>query len=564
MSTSARSPGASISAASPCPTSRNVTRSARGGRGRARADGQASASASPASPPARATARTPQHDPGERAAGRAQRAARARARAPSSHAPKRATRPTYAPSARIAASSDDRRPRRDGPERTGREREPEQRRDGRQREQVRGQAGDQRRAAEVHERDRRGGQRAGERDRERAAQAAAARACPRASCGCAGARPWIAATAANESWKPGPDDRPRIEREHRGRREREQMPRIASRADQPGQRHEHARRCGAHDRRPAADDRRVGDDRGDRAAVCERSRHAGDPRESEHRCDEQHDVAARHGQQMREPRRAERLERVVVERRGAAQRDARRDARRPVVAAGGERGARAAGAAVEHALDAAAPSDDGDRACAPSVSCTPWCASQVRRSKLAGGGRHRRERAADLDDRRPARARRARAARRDGRASCAIAELPNGPGRGWPSTDDPRARRRARRARAADRPRARRARGPTRPRRRARRPGRRRRSGRRSGVAQWSRTTQREHDERTADRTRLGQRRQREPDRQPGRGRHAELVDAGAARHRASRGRSASSRTGPMPLTSSSSSTERNPPCATR
>ena len=55
----------------------------------------------------------------------------------------------------------------------------------------------------MHERDRRGGERAGERDRERAAEPERhGRALePRAD---AGARPWIAATAANESWKPGP------------------------------------------------------------------------------------------------------------------------------------------------------------------------------------------------------------------------------------------------------------------------------------------------------------------------------------------------------------------------
>ena len=146
----------------------------------------------------------------------------------------------------------------------------------------------------------------------------------------------------------------------------------------------------------------------------------------------------------------------------------------------------------------------------------------------------------------------------------AIAELPYGPGRGWPSItsraplDVPDER--AQRIGGARREPVRR---PGRARERAG-DGRRRRSARRSGRAQWREDEQREHHERAAERTRRGERGQREPGREPGRGRDAELVDAERARHSASRGRSASRRTGPMPLTSSSSSTERNPPCAAR
>ena len=476
VSTSTRRPGASISAASPWPTSRNVTRRARGGAGEARADGHADASTSPASPPAMATdgrRRTIQASAPPSTAPSSARPGTA----PSSQAPQRATRPTYAPRARMAASSAT-----VAPGATG--------------HTAQAASASQSSGATAGSASRFAGRLATSDVRPKCTSATGAVARVQASetasglhnrngtgvpsrrLRMAGATPWMAATAANESWNPGPVIAHGSSASTAGRREGEQMPRIASRSDQPGQRDEHARRCSAHDRRPASDDRRVGDDGGDRASVCDRSRDAGDPRESEHRCDQQHDVAAGDRQQMREPGRAERLERVVVERRGAAQRDARRDARRPVVAAGGERGARSAPPAIEHSLDAAPPSDHGDRACrrrlVHALVREPGAPVEV-----AAGRRHRSERAADHEDRAllqgAGRAELDRVTVRASRSqSCRTAPPAAGPRRRSAR------RRRARRARAEDRPRVRRARGPTRPRRRSRRPGRRRRSGRRS------------------------------------------------------------------------------------
>ena len=74
----------------------------------------------------------------------------------------------------------------------------------------------------------------------------------------------------------------------------------------------------------------------------------------------------------------------------------------------------------------------------------------------------------------------------------------------------------------------------------------------------------RERYQRNADRSRRGERGHGEAGGQPGGRDRAELVDAGTGRHSASRDRSDSSRTGPMPLTSSSSSIEPKPPCASR
>ena len=146
------------------------------------------------------------------------------------------------------------------------------------------------------------------------------------------------------------------------------------------------------------------------------------------------------------------LQRVVVERRGSAERDACRDARRLVVAAGGERGARAAAQPVEHAREASARCRHGDRAGGQRL-----VDALVREPRAAVeapvGRRHGRERAADVDDRCPAGA----AARAELDADGRRAGDRGGSERarpGLPVDHEPDAARRARRARAADRPRA--------------------------------------------------------------------------------------------------------------
>ena len=336
----------------------------------------------------------------------------------------------------------------------------------------------------------------------------------------------MAATATNESWKPGPVIAHGSSASTAAAAQREQVPGVARRSDQPGQRHEHAGGRRAHDRRPASDDRGVGGDRRDRAPVGERARHPGDPGESEHRCDQQDDVAARHGQQMREPGRAERLQRLVVERRGAAQRDARRDARRLVVAARRERRARAAAQPVEHALDAAPPPDLRERArrqrLVNALARQPGTPVEV-----AARRRHRRERAADHDDRALLAARRATRSSTGWPFERAIAELPNGPARRLARDDD------ARRVDVPDE-RAQRIGGALRD--AVRRPGRAQRArsitaataiARGEAGGACVRTSSASTTSARPSAPDAGQRGQGQPDRQPGRGRDAELVDAG-------------------------------------
>ena len=454
----------------------------------------------------------------------------------------------------------DRRPGRHGPEQAGCEREPQQRCDGGQRKQVGGQAAGQGCPAEVHERDRRGRERARQRDGEWIAHAQRHRRAlqPRADA----RRQAVDGRNRHErELKARPDDRPGVESQDRRCGEREQVPGIACRADQPGQRHEHAGGGGADDGRPSADDRRVRNDRGDGAAVRERPRHARDPGQSEHRGHEQHDVAARDGQQVRQPGCAECLERALVQGRRAPERDTGGDAHRLLVASGRERGAGAAAQVIEHALDAAAPAERHERAggqrLVHALARQPGAPVEAIR-----GGRHRGEGAADLNDRpllqRPARSQLDGMAgeARDRRAAVGAASrlaVDHDPGRG--DVPDERAQRiGGARGEPVRRPRC--------AQQHAGHGDERDGRGRAPGALQQREEGQ--DDERPAGCPRGGERGQGEPDREPRRRLRAELVDGRRPCHSASVDRSSSRRTGPMPLTSSSSSTERNPPCATR
>ena len=253
------------------------------------------------------------------------------------------------------------------------------------------------------------------------------------------------------------------------------MPGIARGADQPGQRRERSRGRGTHDRGTTAHDRGVRDHRRDRATVRQRPRHAREPGQTEHRGDQEHDVAARDRQQVREPGCPERLDGAVLERRGPAQRDASRDPARLVVAARLERCARAVAEAVERALEAAAAPehDQGARGqrLVHALACQPGAPVEA-----LGGRRHRCEAPADLDDRALLKRPRPSAARSDGRRgarsqSCRTGRVAAGP------RPRPAPARRARCVRAGDRRRARRCHGPTRPRPPARTPRRRRPRG---------------------------------------------------------------------------------------
>jgi hypothetical protein len=295
--------------------------------------------------------------------------------------------------------------------------------------------------------------------------------------------------------------------------------------------------------------------------VRQRARQACDPGEPEHRGDEQDDVAAGYGQEVGEPRGAEGLERVLVERPAASQRYPGRDARRLVVAACGKCRARAPAEVIENPLDAAAPAElndgvGGERLMHPLArQPRPPVEAVARR-------RDGRQRAVDLDDRALLQGAactqldRVAAELRDRRAAV-------GPGPRLAVDHE---------AGARDTPDACTQGVVGAPRAAVRRPARAyqqtgdgdERGERGRATRPLHKRQQCEHDQCAAERSRGSQRGQDEPDRQPGSGRCSQVVDAKVARHNASRGRSCSRRTGPIPLTSSSSSTERNPPCATR
>ena len=325
---------------------------------------------------------------------------------------------------------------RDRPERAGGEREPQQGRDRGEREQVGRQAGDERGAPEEDERHGRGGDGARGRDRERAAEAQRDRRA---------LEPHAYRRGETVDRRHGderelesrPDHGPRVECEHARGRECEQMPGVAVGAGEPGQRDEHAGCGGAHDRGAAAHDRRVGHDRRDRAAVSERARHAGDPGEAEDGGDEQHDVAARDGEQVGQAGCAEILDGRFGKCGGAAESHARRDPRCLVVTAREQRRMRTGSQPVEHAREPAAAADH--REPASSERLVHPLARQPRAPvEPVHGRRHRREGAADLDDRAlaqlaaSAQLERVAVELRDGRA-------PERPGTGLPVDHEPNA-----------------------------------------------------------------------------------------------------------------------------
>ena len=289
--------------------------------------------------------------------------------------------------------------------------------------------------------------------------------------------------------------------------------------------------------------------------------HAREPGQAQDGRDEQHDIAAGHGQQVREARGAERLHRAIAERGRAAERDARGDAACFVVAAGLEGGARAMAQAVEGALDAAAPAEYGERAgregLVHALAREPGVPVEAVARRRDGG-----ERPADLDD--GSLLEEAASAQLDGMAVQVRDRRAAEGARPRLAVDD--------QARALDVPDARgqgiggtrqdAVLGPG----RAKQP-----AGRCDNHGEWREPAAAEHQQercerqqRQADRPRRGERGRGESGGQPGSGDRSQLVGATAGRHSASRGRSDSSRTGPMPLTASSSSTEPNPPWASR
>ncbi len=264
---------------------------------------------------------------------------------------------------------------------------------------------------------------------------------------------------------------------------------------------------------------------------------------------------------MREPGGPERLDGAVVQRRGPAQRDAGRDPARLVVAARLERGPRAVAEAIEHALNASAAPEHGQGAggqrLVDALACEPGAPVEA-----LGGRRHLREAPADLHDRallqRSGRAqldRMAVEARDRGAAEGA------GPGLALDHESRllhvPDARSQGIGGARCD--------AVHRPGRAHDRTGHGERPGEAPDVAaaQHEQKRRQQH-ERDPEWARAGERRARQAGREPRRGHETELVDAITGAHSASCGRSDSSLTGPMPLTSSSSSIEPNPPWEAR
>ena len=427
-----------------------------------------------------------------------------------------------------------------------------------QRQQVRRQAGDERGATEVRERDRGGRERAGERDRERVAQ-------PQWH-----GRPL---EPGAERRREAVDGRHRHERELKARSERSprdrargrprrrapagargRAPSRSARPARRGRRSPPRARPRGRLRRPPRRRRPPGSrTRGRARAAARRPRRARAPRRRAGRCCRPiRPAGARARRRGTPPASRRRARRCRPARRPSRCAQPGRRRRLPA------RRARPRRSPIERPREAAPPPDLDD---APRRQRLVHALARQPRPavEVAARGRHRGQRSADLEDRalpeRPAGAQLDRMAvqRRDrGAAERARPRLAVTTTRA--ESTCPTSERSGSAARA-------RCRAPTRPRpasahmtaapavSAARRPARSA-----PGRAAQAPTSARPIAPEPASAGRAS------PVASHGAAASADLVDADAARHSASRGRSASRRSGPMPLTSSSSSTERNPP----
>ncbi len=123
----------------------------------------------------------------------------------------------------------------------------------------------------------------------------------------------IAATAANESWKPASIDEVRVPRKQRDRPEQQRLPRVAHSPGQPGERSECARDACANHRRLWPDGEDVGADRRERAELACPAPDPEEPREREHARGDEHHVLARDGEDVVQPGSAEVLPQATRE-----------------------------------------------------------------------------------------------------------------------------------------------------------------------------------------------------------------------------------------------------------
>ena len=115
----------------------------------------------------------------------------------------------------------------------------------------------------------------------------------------------IAATAANESWKPGSSARGRHPREQHERTDRERVPAVARPRDDPRERGQHAGDCRADDRRLPADGERVGEHDADRHRLAEQPPDPRDPQRRDDADRHDRDVLTGHGEEVHEAARLE-------------------------------------------------------------------------------------------------------------------------------------------------------------------------------------------------------------------------------------------------------------------
>ena len=125
----------------------------------------------------------------------------------------------------------------------------------------------------------------------------------------------IAATAANESWNPGSSPDCGIHASRISAPTRERVPAVARPGGDPRERRERARDRSTDDGRLPADRERVREDHEDRDRLAHEPADADDARDHDHADRGDPDVLSRHGEQVHEATRPERVDEVAIDAR---------------------------------------------------------------------------------------------------------------------------------------------------------------------------------------------------------------------------------------------------------
>ena len=327
-STSTAPPGTSSSTESPCPTSRNVTRSPRGA-----SQAGLGISAHPAAPRQSTLESSAAIQPLRRYRG-ARRTSQTAAIAPPTIAS--ATGDSTCADGQAATSSRDERDPpgaptgepgqrgrctgEDGLDRRGGEGEPDQRRH-------RGLGGDVRRdrperdRAEVEPDDGRGDDTARDRHHEDVPRLAR-HGVPLGDARGTRQRDEDRRDGRERQLKPGLEPRGRHPRQQHQRADGERVPAVARAGDDPGERSEHAGDRRPHDRRLPSDRERVREHHDDRDALADEPPDTGDARDGHDADRRDRDVLARHGEQVHQPARLECVAERAVDAAVLAEHDA--------------------------------------------------------------------------------------------------------------------------------------------------------------------------------------------------------------------------------------------------